>query len=255
MSVAETVRETLSDVQALRTKMFRLRFPFVAELRHYSWEKLRADLIAGATLTLVSIPQAIGFSLILNLPPVPVIVSVIIGGFFGALFFSSHHHVFGPTSSISLITAATIAAYTGPNLPPLELAVLLALMIGTIQLVAGLLNFGEITKFISRSVVVGYSTGIGVLLIASQLHNLLGYSVDLGQSFLRNLWQAASFLAEEKISLWALGIGLATLLIFEGVRRFRPRWPEALIGLAAMGIAARLATLFYPGCRSAWCAT
>jgi len=246
MSVAETVRETLSDVQALRTKMFRLRFPFVAELRHYSWEKLRADLIAGATLTLVSIPQAIGFSLILNLPPVPVIVSVIIGGFFGALFFSSHHHVFGPTSSISLITAATIAAYTGPNLPPLELAVLLALMIGTIQLVAGLLNFGEITKFISRSVVVGYSTGIGVLLIASQLHNLLGYSVDLGQSFLRNLWQAASFLAEEKISLWALGIGLATLLIFEGVRRFRPRWPEALIGLAAMGIAARLATLFYP---------
>ena len=75
MSVAETFRETLSDVQGMRTKMFRLRFPFVAELRNYSWKKLRADLIAGATLTLVSIPQAIGFSLILNLPPVPVIAS------------------------------------------------------------------------------------------------------------------------------------------------------------------------------------
>ncbi|MDD2764904.1 MAG: SulP family inorganic anion transporter [Opitutaceae bacterium] len=246
MSVAETVRETLADAQALRAKMFRLRFPFVAELGRYSAAKFRADLIAGATLTLVSIPQAIGFSLILNLPPVPVIVSVIVGGFFGALFFSSHHHVFGPTSSISLITAATIASYTGPSLPPLQLAILLALMIGTIQLVAGLLNFGEVTKFISRSVVVGYSTGIGVLLVASQLHNLLGFRVELGQSFLLNLWQAATLLLEQKISLWALGIGLGTLVIFEGVRRLRPNWPEALIGLAVMGGAAKVAALFHP---------
>jgi SulP family sulfate permease len=246
MSVAETVRETLSDTQALRAKMFRLRFPFIAELGHYSWQKFRADLIAGATLTLVSIPQAIGFSLILNLPPVPVIVSVIIGGFFGALFFSSRHHVFGPTSSISLITAATIAAYAGPQMEPLQLAVLLALMIGVIQFLAGLLNIGEITKFISRSVVVGYSTGIGVLLVATQLHNLMGFRVEQGQTFLVNLWQAASSLVAQNFSWWALGIGLLTLAIFEGVRRMRVSWPEALIGLSVMGIAARLAAEFHP---------
>ncbi|MFA5057646.1 MAG: SulP family inorganic anion transporter, partial [Opitutaceae bacterium] len=112
--------------------------------------------------------------------------------------------------------------------------------------VAGLLNFGEVTKFISRSVVIGYSTGIGVLLIASQLHNLLGFRVELGQSFLLNLWQAAALLLEQKISLWALGIGLVTLLIFEGVRRLRPNWPEALIGLTIMGGAAKAAALFHP---------
>jgi SulP family sulfate permease len=124
--------------------MFRVRFPFVRELRGYSWNKLRHDLTAGATLTLVSIPQAIGFSLILNLPPTPVIASVIIGGFVGALFFSSHHHVFGPTSSISLIVAATVAAYTtATGLEPLQLAVYLAFLIGVIQLLAGLLNFGR----------------------------------------------------------------------------------------------------------------
>jgi SulP family sulfate permease len=246
MSVAETVRETLLDTQALRTKMFRLRFPFVAELGHYSWGKFRADLLAGATLTLVSIPQAIGFSLILNLPPVPVIVSVIIGGFIGALFFSSHHHVFGPTSSISLITAATIANYAGPPMTPLQLAVLLALMIGAIQFLAGLLNFGEITKFISRSVVVSYSTGIGVLLVATQLHNVLGFRVEQNQPFLVNLWQAASSLLEQHFSWWALGIGLLTLAIFEGVRRLRVSWPEALIGLSVVGVAARIAAGFYP---------
>ena len=246
MSVAETVRETLLDTQALRAKMFRLRFPFVAELGHYSWGKFRADLLAGATLTLVSIPQAIGFSLILNLPPVPVIVSVIIGGFIGALFFSSHHHVFGPTSSISLITAATIANYAGPPMTPLQLAVLLALMIGAIQFLAGLLNFGEITKFISRSVVVSYSTGIGVLLVATQLHNVLGFRVEQNQPFLVNLWQAASSLLEQHFSWWALGIGLLTLAIFEGVRRLRVSWPEALIGLSVVGVAARIAAGFYP---------
>jgi len=60
--------------------MFKVRVPFVAELRDYSWAKLRADLIAGFTLTLVSIPQAVGFSLILGIPPTPVIACVVIGG-------------------------------------------------------------------------------------------------------------------------------------------------------------------------------
>src|SRR5512140_503483 len=122
MSVAETVRETLSDTQALRAKMFRVRFAFVGEFRAYSWTKLRADLIAGATLTLVSVPQAIGFALILGLPPMTVIMSVVVGGFFSALFFSSHYHVFGPTPSVCLITAATIAANASLGLHPLVLA-------------------------------------------------------------------------------------------------------------------------------------
>src|ERR1700689_5617647 len=115
------------DVRALGSRLFRVRLPFLGELKHYSLRKFRPDLISGATLTLVSIPQAIGFSLILNLPPAPVIASVIIGGFVGSLFFSSHHHVFGPTSSISLIVAATIAAHThATGLEPLQLAVYLA---------------------------------------------------------------------------------------------------------------------------------
>src|SRR5450432_2537676 len=109
----DSVTELTEEVAAMGSLMFRVRLPFISELRNYSWEKFKADLIAGATVTLVSIPQAIGFSLILDLPPTPVIVSVIIGGFVGSLFFSSRHHVFGPTSSISLIVAATIVANSG----------------------------------------------------------------------------------------------------------------------------------------------
>ena len=241
------LNQLTGEVAALGSHMFRVRLPFVRELRNYSWHKLRSDAIAGATLTLVSIPQAIGFSLILNLPPAPVIAAVIIGGFVGALFFSSRHHVFGPTSSISLIVAATIAAHTNATgLAPLQLAVYLAFLIGLIQLLAGLLNFGEITKFISRSVVIGYSTGIGVLLIASQLHNVLGFSADPSKRFVTDVWQAVRSIGTVHVELWAIGIGVLTLAIFFLVRRWRPKWPEALIGLATLAIAARIFTVFVP---------
>jgi sulfate permease, SulP family len=242
----DSVTELTEEVAAMGSHMFKVRLPFIAELRNYTWGKFRADLVAGATVTLVSIPQAIGFSLILNLPPTPVIVSVIIGGFVGSLFFSSRHHVFGPTSSISLIVAATIAANSGIGLEPLQLAVYLAFLIGVIQLLAGLLNFGEITKFISRSVVIGYSTGIGILLIASQLHNLLGYKVEAGQNFSTNVLQALFDLGTARVYPWAIGIGLLTFAIFWAVRRLRPHWPEALIGLALLGLGAKIFTVYHP---------
>jgi SulP family sulfate permease len=243
----ESVTELTEEFAALGSHMFRVRLPFLAEIRSYSWAKFRADLIAGATVTLVSIPQAVGFSLILNLPPGPVIASVIIGGFVGSLFFSSRHHVFGPTSSISLIVAATVAANSDTGLTPLQLAVYLAFLIGVIQLFAGLLNFGEVTRFISRSVVVAYSSGIGVLLIASQLHNLLGYSVEAGQNFSTNVWQALFDLSTAHVYPWAIAIGAATFSIFWLVRRLRPAWPEALIGLAALGIGAKVYTYLHHG--------
>ena len=240
MSVVETVRETLSDAQALRAKMFRVRLPFVAEFRGYTWARLRADLIAGATLTLVSVPQAIGFALILGLPPMTVIMSVVVGGFFSALFFSSHFHVFGPTTSVCLITAATIAANADLGLHPLVLAAYIAFLIGVVQFAAGLLNFGEVTKFISRSVVISYTTAIGVLLIVSQAPNLLGFHVPAGQDFLTVIGEIAAAVRAVNVSWWAIAIGLATLAIFMAVQRWRKTWPEALIGLAVLGLAARL---------------
>jgi SulP family sulfate permease len=235
-----------SDTGAFQLPRPRISLPFVRELRGYSRDKLRHDLIAGATLTLVSIPQAIGFALILGLPPATVITSVVVGGFVSALFFSSHHHVFGPTTSVSLITAAAVAANSDLTWHPIQLAAYLAFLIGATQFIAGLFNFGEVTKFISRSVVVGYTSAIGVLLIASQLHNLAGFFSPAGEPFLHTLKHAYAALAEQNVSWWSIGIGLLTLLIFEVIKRLRPSWPEALLGLAFLGIAARVFAHFHP---------
>jgi len=222
------------------------RFPFLGELRHYTRNDFHRDLIAAITLTLVSIPQAVGFALILGLPPMSVITSVIVGGFVSAWFFSSHHHVFGPTTSVSLVTATTIAANPDLGLHPLQLAAYLAVVIGIVQFIAGLCNFGEVTKFISRSVVVGYTTAIGVLLMASQLHNWAGFASPPGQGFLADLQDTVYATISGGISWWGIGIGCATLLIFHLVQRYRPHWPEALIGLALLGIAARVFAWVHP---------
>ena len=224
----------------------RIHFPFVQEFRRYSWDKLHHDLIAGATLTLVSIPQAIGFSLILGLPPMTVVLSVVVGGFVSALFFSSHHHVFGPTTSVSLITAATMHANADLGLHKLQLAAFLALLIGVTQFVAGLFSFGEVTKFISRAVVVGYATAIGVLLIVSQFGNGMGFSTAPGEGLLQTLQDFARAVSTGNVSFWAIGVALLTLAVFEGLKRFRPAWPEALIGLAFLGIAARIYAFLNP---------
>ncbi|MCL5097877.1 MAG: SulP family inorganic anion transporter [Candidatus Omnitrophica bacterium] len=229
----------------LRVPWPHVHFPFIQEFRHYSWEKLGHDLVAGATLTLVSIPQAIGFALILGLPPMTVILSVVVGGFVSALFFSSYHHVFGPTTSVCLITAATVATNANLGLHPLQLAAYLALLIGIAQFVAGLFNFGEVTKFISRSVVVGYTAAIGILLIASQIHNGLGFQSPAGESFIRTLTDVARGVHTGLFTWWAIGISLLTLAMFELINRYRPSWPGPLIVLSFLGIAARIFAHFH----------
>jgi SulP family sulfate permease len=147
--------------------------------------------------------------------------------------------VFGPTTSVCLIMAATITGNANLGLHPLALAAYMAFLIGLTQFLAGLFNFGEVTKFISRSVVVGYTTAIGLLLIASQCPNLIGFHVPAGESFLTVLTQVAQAVRDGAFSWPAIAIGLLTLAIFEGIRRWRESWPEALIGLGVLGIAAK----------------
>ena len=217
-----------------------IRFPFVRELRKYSKAKFKADMLAGATLALVSIPQAVAFALILGLPLFPVVLSVIIGGLIGALFFSSRHHVFGPTSSISLVVASALAATTQKEsaLTPLQWVVFMTFIIGVMQFAAGMLRFGEVAKFISRSVVTAYSAAIGLILAVGQLHHLLGTPTTGGAAagFVQTLMDAGSAVASGKWSAGDMAAGMGTFLIFAGVQRWLPRWPVALVALGGMGI-------------------
>lgn len=205
--------------------------PLWKDLRDYNREKLRADAMAAATVAMVSIPQAMGFALLAGLPPQMVLGCVVIGGFVAALFFSSRHVVFGPSNSLSLVLAATFISLRGSALGPAEIAVLLAFLIGACQLAAGLMRFGQVTQFISRSVVIGYSAAIGVLLAFSQLHHLLGATRPPGESLWSAPLQALQQAWAGEANLSSAGIATAAFLFFILIRRLRPRWPDALLGL------------------------
>lgn len=205
--------------------------PILKELRSYDRCKLRADAIAAATVAMVSIPQAMGFALLAGLPPQMVLGCVVVGGFVAAIFFSSRYVVFGPSNSLSLLLASTFVALRGSTLGPAELAVLLAFLIGSCQIAAGLMRFGHTTQFISRSVVIGYSAAIGVLLVFSQAHHLLGVNRVSGNSFWDAPIQTVEQLIHGSINPWPIGIAAAAFLFFMLVRRLRPQWPDALLGL------------------------
>jgi SulP family sulfate permease len=226
----------------LRACAPRVCLPFLREIPRYSRGDFKADLCAAFSLALISVPQAIGFALILGLPPAPVVFSVVVGGFAAALFFSSHHHVFGPTSSSSLVVATTLASLTAAHgaaqlapLQPLQLAVFMALVIGVVQVAAGLLRFGEVTKFISRSVVVAYGAAIGLVLVTSQLPNLLGVKSSGGAGFLASLSAVAGALPAG-ISWPDAAIGCGTLVLFFVAARRFPGKPADLVVVLALAL-------------------
>jgi SulP family sulfate permease len=211
--------------------------PLLGEMRGYSREKLRRDAVAAATVAMVSIPQAVGFALIAGLPPTMVFGCVVVGGFIAALFFSSRFVVFGPSNSLSMLLAAAFLAQQGTTLGPAELAVLLAVMIGFVQFVAGVFRFGQITQFVSRSVVLGYGAAIGMLLILSQVHHLLGIARPASTSLIGSLAETGQRVLAREFNLYSLVVATAAFLIFWLIKRLLPRWPEALIGLVALSAA------------------
>jgi sulfate permease, SulP family len=217
--------------------------PLLTELRNYRPGKLKADVVAGATVAIVAIPQALGFALIVGLPVQAVLVTAMIGGFFAALFASSRHLIFGPTNTITIILAGTIHQLDAAPLTPLQLTLVIGFLMGTFQVFAGVVKMGNLTHFISRSVIIGYSTGVGILIIAGQLSTLFGMgrtpAVDL-LSTLRHF--VTSFYQLEWNPTTAL-IGAGSLLLFVLLRRYRPRWPDGLIGLILFGALAAVLEL------------
>lgn len=221
---------------------WRLFLPLLpGEFSVYSKDKFRSDLAAAITVTLVSIPQVLGFALVLGLPPATVLTCAIVGAAVSACFFSSRLLIFGATNSITLLVSTAIHSPDTAKLGlgPAELAVIIAVLVGLIQLTAGLLQLGTVTQFISRSVVIAYATATGTMLALTQLPNVFGIPRDRSAP----LWQQLSASLDRIFSLdfnpAAPLTALASLCLFLTIRRLRPRWPDILLGLVAVTIAMR----------------
>jgi len=199
--------------------------------RGYQRADLRADLIAGLTVGVVLLPQAIAFSLLAQLPPQTGLYTAVVGGIAAALWGSSEQLHSGPTNTISLLVFSTLAVSIIPGSDQYILAAgMLALMAGVLQLGLGLLRLGFIVNFVSHSVIVGFGTAAGVLILVRQIDPLLGLSLPK-TNILSGLVNSA--LAVSQVHLLTAAIGLGSVAIILLLRRLNPRLPGALIALLA----------------------
>jgi SulP family sulfate permease len=197
----------------------------------YSQANLRPDLIAGLTVGVVLLPQAIAYALIAELPPQVGLYAAIVAAIVGAFWGSSHHLQTGPTNAISLLVLSTLmstATTTTTTTDFLVMAGMLAVMVGILQLAMGLARLGMLVNFVSHSVVVGFSSGAGVLIATKQLRHLLGLEFA-SEGLVETLHGVFTHLPETHQATLFLGVGTVLLIVL--FRRLSPKLPGPLMGM------------------------
>ena len=151
-------------------------------------ESLVADLVAALTFAVVNVPQAMGHALLATVNPVLGIYTLMVAVPVGAIFSSSVFMNVSTTGALSV--AAGVVLLEFPAGQRAEALVVLVLLVGVIQLLAGLLRLGFLTRFVSNSVMTGFLNGVAVLIILGQLGDLTGYQ----SSFSNRVAQALDLL-------------------------------------------------------------
>lgn len=199
-------------------------------VRHYELSAIQPDLIAGLTLAVIALPQAIAYALIAELPPEMGLYTAIVAAIVGALWGSSRFLHTGPTNTSALLLLSALLAVAEPGTPEYILyASLMAVLVGLIKLVLGLLQQGYLAYFVADSVVVGFTAGAGILIIVNQLKHVLRVSIPNTPSFPLTMYYL--FPTVTTTHLITLGLCILTMVLIVLIKRFRPKWPNALLSM------------------------
>jgi SulP family sulfate permease len=183
---------------------------FAAATQHLKPERrhITSDLIAGLTFAVVNVPQAMAHALLATVNPVLGIYTLMAAVPLGAIFTSSVFMNVSTTSGLAVATAAALEMVGSSQ--KTQALVALVLLVGVIQLLAGLFRLGFIIRFVSNSVMTGFLNGIAVLIILGQLGDLTGFD----SAFSNRVVQALDlFLHPGQINIQATVIGVLTLAL------------------------------------------
>ena len=199
--------------------------PAFDSLRSYDAHTARSDLIAGLTVAAVAVPQAMAYAMIAGLPAEYGLYTAIVMTAVGAIFDSSRQLINGPTNAISIAVLSVIGGVDGQD-AKIQAAILLAFLVGAIQLGITLLRLGDLSRYISHSVIVGFTAGASVLLVLDQLKNLLGLKA-VGGAHDHFLVRFAGSLSEGGgVHFETAAVGLGTIAAVLGLR-----WAKTRLGL------------------------
>ncbi|WP_437229763.1 SulP family inorganic anion transporter [Planctomicrobium sp. SH661] len=210
--------------------------PAINSLRTYTVRTFLSDSAAGLTVAAVAVPQAMAYAQIAGIPAQYGLYTAIVMTAVGALFDSSKHLINGPTNAISIAVLSALVTFGEGD--RIQAAILLAMMVGLIQLAITLLRLGDLNRFISHAVIVGFTFGAAILLVMDQFKNLLGLKAQ-GHGEDHFLYRFVKTLAYiDQTNLYAVGIGLGVICLTLGLRQINRRLglqlPEFLLSLSCV---------------------
>ena len=212
-------------------------FPFAERLRGYDRKTLSKDFVAGLTVSVVLIPQVMAYAILAGLPPVHGLYAAFLGTAVAALWGSSRHLSTGPVALVSFLVLSTLVPLAKPETTEyVVLAILLALMIGIIQLVMGLFKLGFVMNFISHSVIGGFTTAAAVIIASTQVPGLFGFRVERHEVVMLNFYEILVHLPDTHLLTFGIGLTAVGFIIF-CKRVISKAFPAGLIVMTG-GIAA-----------------
>jgi SulP family sulfate permease len=198
----------------------------------YRLADLRADALAGLTVAIVALPLSMAIAIASGVGPERGLYTAIVGGFLVSALGGSRFQIGGPAGAFIVLVSACVMAIG------LEGLILATFLSGFLLLAVGALRLGNYIKFIPFPVTVGFTAGIAVIILTSQLRDFFGLTLDSPEpaEVLHKL--AALWAARDTVSLTTLAVSAGTVALISGLKRARPAWPGMLIAVGAGAVAA-----------------
>jgi len=199
---------------------------------------LKQDLVAGLTVSIVSISSAMAYAAIAGVNPIHGLYAAIFPAIVGSLFGSSKVLITGPTNATALVTASILIGLGVDDKQYVEMVFALAILSGLMRLFFGLINFGSFIKFISNSVLTGFLAGVGILIAIGQLGNLTGLMIPKNEGvfgIIQNLYNSFS-----NVNLTVMGTGVVSILLILVIKKAFPKIPAAFVAIVTVSLIVQL---------------
>jgi high affinity sulfate transporter 1 len=221
-----------------RTANIRRYIPILAWLPEYQGKWLRLDIIAGLTIMALLVPEGMAYAQLAGVPPQAAFYAAPAGLILYAIFGTSRQLVVAVSSAVAVMSASIIGGLAPADAETfIVLTAALAIMAGIVAVLAGLLRLGRIAQFFSESVLMGFVSGLALVIMIKQVPKLFGLEPVQG-----NFWQRAIELIRElpEADLVTLTIGLSSLLLMIFLEHRYKRIPAALViliyGIAVVSV-------------------
>ena len=216
--------------------MIKRLFPILSWLPNYKKAFIAGDLSAGFTVGVMLIPQSMAYAMIAGLPPVYGLYAALMPQLIYALMGTSPQLNVGPVAMDSLLVAAGLGALSISGIDTyIAMAIVLALFVGCIQVVLGVLKMGFLVNFLSTPVISGFTSAAALIIGCSQLSHLLGIEVGRSSKIQHILAAVAAEL--NQLNIHALSVGVIAIILILILRKISKRIPAALV-VVVLGIVA-----------------